>query len=153
MEICVTACEMITTSPSVSKALSELIWVKNVMSANATSQSHHMSRCRHRSTLLEVPVTIGNTTYTAVVDSGSEINITRRDVWKNDIKVSMDPDVSMSLHDANGGNNWLLGLIPNLEIKIGGLSTSGDVWVSNEIPPAVLLKCPWQQQNMVSIDE
>ena len=79
-EICVTAREMITASPSVSKALSELIQLKNVTSANATSQSHHMSRCRHHSTLLEVLVTIGNTMYTAVVDSGSEVNIIQRDV-------------------------------------------------------------------------
>ena len=150
MEICVTACEMISASPSVSKVLSELIWLKNVTLAIATSQSHHMSRCRHHSTLLEVPATIGNTTYTAVVDSGSEV---WRDIWSNDIKVPMDPDASMSLCDANRGNNWLLGLIPDLEIKIGGLSTSGDVWVSNEILPAVLLRRPWQQQNMVSIDE
>ena len=142
MEICTTAHEMITAFPSVSKALSELIQLRNVTSANATSQSHHISGCRRCSTLLKVPVTIGNTMYTAVVDSGSEVNIIERDVWKNDIKVPMDPNMSMSLCDANGGNNWLLGLIPDLEIKMGELSTSGDVWVSNEILPAVLLRFP-----------
>ena len=59
----------------------------------------------------------------------------------------------MTLCDANGGNNRLLGMIPDLEMKIGGLSTTGDFWVSSEIPPDILLSRPWQRQNMVSIDK
>ena len=143
-EISVTAQEMIAASPSISKALAEMIRVRNVPSTNVVSQSHHTSGCRHRTSLLEVPITLGNTTYTAVVDSGSEVNVIRKDVWKNDVKVPMDPNASMTLRDANGGNNRLLGMIPNLEMKIGGLSTTGDFWVSSEIPPDILLGRPWQ---------
>ena len=153
MQISVTAREMIAASPSISKALAEMIRVRNVPSTNVVSQSHHTSGCQHRTSLLEVPITLGNTTYTAVVDSGSEVNVIRKDVWKNDVKVPMDPNASMTLCDANGGNSRLLGMIPDLEMKIGGLSTTGDFWVSSEIPPDILLGRPWQQQNMVSIDE
>ena len=113
-------------------------------STNVVSHSHHTSGCRHRTSLLEVPITLGNTTYTAVVDSESEVNVIRKDVWKNDIKVPMDPNASMTLRDANGGNNRLLRMIPDLEMKIGRLSTTGDFWVSSEIPPDILLGRPWQ---------
>ena len=56
----------------------------------------------------------------------------------------MDPNASMTLCDANSGNNQLLGMIPDLEMKIGGLSTMGDFWVSSEVPPDMLLSRPWQ---------
>ena len=45
MQISVTAREMIAASPSISKALAEMIRVRNVPSANVISQSHHTSGC------------------------------------------------------------------------------------------------------------
>ena len=77
-------------------------------------------------------------------DLGSEVNIIRKNMWKNIVKVPIEPNVSMMLYDANGSNNWLLGMISNLEMKIGGLSTMGDLWVSSEIPLDILLGCFWQ---------
>jgi hypothetical protein len=74
---------MIAASPSINKALAEMIQVRNMPSANTTiSQSHHTSGCRHRTSLLEVPIILGNTTYMAVVDSDSEVDVIRKDVWK-----------------------------------------------------------------------
>ena len=96
---------------------------------------------------------IGNNTYIAVIDSGSQVNLIRDDVYRNDVKVLKVTDVEMSLRKANGGGNILIGLVPNLEIWIGALKTLGNVWISENCPPAVLLGHPWQCENMVSIDE
>ena len=94
-----------------------------------------------------------NNTYIAIIDSGSQVNIIRDDVYKNDVKVPKVTNVEMSLCNANGGDNILIGLVPNLEIWIGALKTWGNVWVSKNCPPAVLLGCPWQHENMISIDK
>jgi hypothetical protein len=102
---------------------------------------------------LEISVTIGEITYMAVVDSGSEVNIIRSDMYQNDVRILMVSEVDMLLRDTNGGSNWLLGLVPNLEMKVGALRTWGSVWVSEMCPPTILPGCPWQCENMVSIDE
>jgi hypothetical protein len=109
--------------------------------------------CLTHGSLLEIPVTIGETTYTAVVDSGSEVNIIRSDIYQNDVRIPIVSEVDMSLHDTNSGNNCLLGLVPDLEMKVGALRTWGSVWVSEMCSPAILLGRPWQRENMVSIDE
>jgi hypothetical protein len=149
----VTACEMIGVSCNISTALADVIRVRNVTLVNTDIQAHHVQECLTHGSLLEIPLTIGETIYTAVVDSGSEVNIIRSDVYQNDVRILIVSKVDMSLHDANSGNNHLLGLVPNLEMKVGILRTWGSVWVSETCPPAILLGCPWQHENMVSIDE
>jgi len=56
----------------------------------------------------------------------------------------MDVDASLMLCDANGGNGELKGLIPDLAIQIGGLTTHSNFWVSTESPLDILLSHPWQ---------
>ena len=51
-------------------------------------------------------------------------------MYRNNVKVPKVTNVEMSLRDANGGDNVLIGLVPNLEIRIGALKTWGNVWVS-----------------------
>ena len=65
----------------------------------------------------------------------------------------MDVDASLMLCDANGGNGELKGLIPDLAIQIGGLTTHSNFWVSTECPLDILLGRPWQRHNLVSIDK
>jgi hypothetical protein len=119
----VTAREMIEVLCDRSTALADLIRVHNVTSANTNAQAHHMQGCLTHSSLLEIPVTIGETTYTAVVDSGSEVNIIRSDIYQHDVRIPIVSEVDMSLRDANSGNNHLLGLVPNFEMKVAALRT------------------------------
>jgi hypothetical protein len=149
----VTAREMVGVSRDLSTALADLIRVRTVTSANANAQAHHVQGCLTHGSLLEIPVTIGETTYTAVVDSGSEVNIIRSDMYQNDVRIPIVSEVDMLLCDTNGGNNRLLGLVPDLEMKVGTLRTWSSVWVSETCLPAILLGHPWQCENMVSTDE
>jgi hypothetical protein len=119
----VTAHEMIGVSHNLRMASANLITVHNVTSANTNTQAHHMQGCLTHGSLLEIPVTIGETTYTAVVDSASEVNIIRSDVYQNDMRILIVSEVDMVLCDTNGGNNHLLGLVPDLEMKVGTLRT------------------------------
>jgi hypothetical protein len=148
-QISLTAGEILGTSRELSIALADQIRVKNVASVSA-STNH---TCANHSSLLRVPVKVGNYTYNAIIDSGSEVNLIKRRVWENDLKVPMDVSASMTLHDANGGTSTLKGIIPDLELKIGGLITTSNYWVTTTCPLDILLGRPWQRQNLVSIDE
>ena len=72
---------------------------------------------------------------------------------EKDLKVPMDVGASMTLHNANGGTSTFKGIIPNLELKIRGLITISNYWVTTTCLLDILLGQPWQQQNLVSIDK
>jgi hypothetical protein len=148
-QISLTAGEILGTSRELSIALADQIRVKNVTAANAAANH----TCANHGSLLRVPVRVGRYTYNAIIDSGSEVNLIKRRVWENDLKVPMDVGASMTLHDANGGTSTLKGIIPDLELKIGGLITTSNYWVTTTCPLDILLGRPWQRQNLVSIDE
>ena len=121
----VTAREIIGVSHNLSTALADLTKVKGVpvILATPTVQVHHARDSIDQQALLELPVVIGNNTYIAIIDSGSQVNIIRDDVYRNNVKVPKVTNVEMSLRNANGGDNVLIGLVPNLEIWIGALKT------------------------------
>ena len=92
--------------------------------------------------------------YNVIIDSRSEINLINHCVWENDLKVLMDVSTSMTLHDANGGASILKGIISNLELKLRGLITTSNYWVTTTTCLLdILLRQPSQHQNLVSIDE
>ena len=148
-QISLTVGEIIGTSWKLCIALADQICVKTMTSANAIS--NHI--CTDHGTLLQVPVWVGRYTYRAIIDSGSEVNLIKHQVWEKDLKVSIDVGASMTLHDANGGTSTLKGIIPSLELKIGELITTSNYWVTTTCPLDILLGRPWQWQNLVSIDE
>ena len=148
-QISLTVGEIICTSLELSIALANQIHVKTMTSANTISNH----TCADHGTLLQVPVRVGRYIYNAIIDSGSEVNLIKRQVWEKDLKVPMDVSASMTLHDANGGTSTLKGIIPNLELKIGGLITTSNYWVTTTCPLDILLGQSWQRQNSVSIDK
>ena len=84
----VTAREIIGVSCDLSTALADLTKVKGmpVIPATPTVQVHHARDSIDQRALLELPVVIGNNTYMAIIDSGSQVNIIRDDLYRNDIK-------------------------------------------------------------------
>jgi hypothetical protein len=57
------------------------------------------------------------------------------------------------MNDANGGCGQLQGWIRDVEFTCGAAFTMTDLWVSQKAPFSLLLGRPWQQGNLVSIDE
>ena len=147
-----TAGEILGNSRELTQVLADQIRFRQVTSAKSTLQAYHVGTSRDHGPLLTVPVRIADKVYSAVVDSGSEVNIITRELWEK-LQVPMDINASLTLRDANGGNGKLKGLIPNLPIQIGGLTTHSNFWVSTDCPLDILLGRPWQHHNFVLIDE
>ncbi|KAF8992948.1 hypothetical protein BDQ17DRAFT_1454707 [Cyathus striatus] len=65
----------------------------------------------------------------------------------------MDVSQAVTMTDANGGEGMLAGLIENVELTSGGLSTRANLYVKSGTPFEVLLGRPWQRDHKVSIEE
>jgi len=152
MKVELTMGEILSNSQELTQALAVQIRFRYVTSSKSMLQAHHICVSHVHGPLLTVPVRIENQVYKAIVDSGSEVNIITWELWEK-LQVLMDVDASLMLCDANGGNGELKGLIPNLAIQIGGLTTHSNFWVSTECPLDILLSRPWQCHNLVSINE
>lgn len=90
---------------------------------------------------------------TAIIDMGSQLNIARSDIWKTVLRRPIDTKSTVSMNDANGGESRLNGLVPNVPLNCGGVTTHANIYVGDNVPFELLLGRPWQRGNFVSIDE
>ena len=109
---------------------------------------------KEKSALIEISVTIQGKDVLAIVDTGSEMNIVNNQVvsgLKEGVAIKLNPGVRM--RDANNGESEMMGEIGNVLIKIAQVPTYTSLYVKKNAPFDLLLGRPWQQQNLVTIDE
>ncbi|KAJ6499509.1 hypothetical protein C8R47DRAFT_1258610 [Mycena vitilis] len=108
---------------------------------------------RSEGVLIKIDVTTGGRTISAIVDTGSQLDVVRTDIAALKIQRPIDMSRIMSMNDANGGKGQLQGFIGDVEFNCGGVLTFTDLWMSQQAPFELLLGRPWQRGNLVSIDE
>ena len=109
---------------------------------------------RNKSPLIEIPVTLHGKEVWAIVDTGSEMNIISNKVVSNlkeGVAVRLQPGVRM--RDANNGESEMMGEITDILINVAQVPTYTNIYVKRDAPFDLLLGRPWQQHNLVSIDE
>lgn len=89
----------------------------------------------------------------AIIDTGSQLNVVKEDLVKNVLRMPVDFTQEISMNDANGGEGRLQGLVENVELTCGMVSTHANLYVGRSTPFDLLLGRPWQRGNLVSIDE
>ncbi|KAG2743582.1 hypothetical protein P692DRAFT_20688469, partial [Suillus brevipes Sb2] len=89
----------------------------------------------------------------AIIDTGSQLNIVSRQVWKAQIIHPIDVGRSISMNDANGGEGRLHGLVENVPFTCGAVQTKANLYVGDHVPFNLLLGRPLYNGNYVSIDE
>ncbi|TFY65336.1 hypothetical protein EVG20_g5637 [Dentipellis fragilis] len=109
---------------------------------------------RTKGELIQFYVRSGEHNILAIMDTGSQLNIVRRKVWRDKMGgIPVDITCSIDMTDANGQSSVLTGLVQDAEFGVGIINTRADIYVGDDIPFDLLLGRPWQQQNFVSIDE
>ncbi|KAJ7655773.1 hypothetical protein DFH06DRAFT_1329208 [Mycena polygramma] len=108
---------------------------------------------RSEGVLIKIDVTTGGRTISAIVDTGSQLDVVRADIAALKIQRPIDMSRIMSMNDANGGKGQLQGFVGDVEFNCGGVLTFTDLWMSQQAPFELLLGRPWQRGNLVSIDE
>ncbi|KAJ6514374.1 hypothetical protein C8R47DRAFT_1206737 [Mycena vitilis] len=108
---------------------------------------------RTEGVLIKIDVESRGHLISAIIDTGSQLDVVRADVAALKIQRPVDMTYVTNMNDANGGKGQLRGYIHDAEFNCGGVLTSTDLWVSHQAPFELLLGRPWQRGNMVTIDE
>ena len=108
-----------------------------------------------RDDLLKMRVYLGDTAATAIIDTGSQLNLIREDVFTASGLVRTE-ESTVSVTGATGDGDTCIGMIPEAEVYIssGKIMTLGpEIHVVETAPFQVLLGRPWLTLNGVSIEE
>jgi hypothetical protein len=108
---------------------------------------------RSEGVLIKIEVEMGGRLITAIVDTGSQLDVVCADVAALKIQKPVDMSCVTSMNDANGGRGQLQGYISDVDFTCGRVGTHTDLWVSQQAPFELLLGRPWQRGNLVTIDE
>lgn len=121
------------------------------MLGNSTAEK--VSFASFQGSLIKIVLHSGGHPVTAIIDTGSELNIIRSEI-ANTLQLPIDITKSITMNDANGGVGKLIGLAEGVDFQCGGVKTTADLWIgSNSLPFDLLLGRTWQQDNLVSTDE
>ena len=148
--ITITLKDLLGVSKDVSTRMQEILKVKKVETAQPTST--------HLVTTQPKPLIRFNGTYNdhpieCIVDTGSQLNIISNDLCKHVIRRPIDASEPVIMNDANGGSSQLLGVVRNIPLHIGHITTLMDAHVAKDPPFEALLGRPWQANNMVNVEE
>jgi hypothetical protein len=154
--------EVIGASRDISQQLQELIRFKrqgfppSAMSKFVDNETPHPSCLALTSSpLISIDFTCQGRRVTAIIDSGSTLNVVKEPIAKAIIRMPIMTSISMHMRDANGGMAKLSGLIEEVPLTCGGAETHANLFVA---PPSdsgfdLLLGRPWMCGNGISIEE
>lgn len=103
--------------------------------------------------LIEIDVQSNGQNLKATVDTGSEVNIISQDLYLQKINQPVDYRHVMEITGINGNNGTLTSLVKNVKLNCGEVLTLANLWISQQASCSLLLGRPWQQSNLVTIDE
>lgn len=106
-----------------------------------------------RGFLIKLQMDCNDRPITAIIDTGSQLNIVSHKACSQTIKRPIDLRSRVMMNDANGTSRALNGLVENVPLHCGGLQTTASLHVGKHVPFDLLLGRPWQRGNYVSIDE
>ena len=108
---------------------------------------------KDRGPLIQLHMQCDGRPITAIIDTGSQLNIVNKNICEDIILRPIDNTGKISIADANGGQGKLEGMIANVPLHCGEVATSANLYVGAHVPFELLLGRPWQRGNFVSIDE
>jgi len=145
--------EVLGISKELSALVSESIKVKSVKPPLVPVGLATSFRPKTRGLLIKITLECDGQPIEAIIDTGSQLNIVSESIYKSRIRRPIDHSNTVNMNDANGGERTLQGLVKNVPLMCGGVSTEANLYVGEHVPFQLLLGRPWQRGNYVSIDE
>ncbi|GJE97289.1 hypothetical protein PsYK624_135050 [Phanerochaete sordida] len=108
---------------------------------------------RPRGQLIRLKLEVDGNPITAIIDTGSQLNIVNRRVWQSTVGRPIDVTKQIIMGDANGGEGVLQGFVSDVPLTCGAVTTYASLFIGTKAPFDLLLGRPWQRGNYVSIDE
>ena len=105
-------------------------------------------------TLIQLTLFCGKHPISAVIDTGSQLNVANKAIVGSHICLPVDITKEIIMNDVNGNSGKLMGVINNVPLNCGSVRTEAtEVYVGDNVPFDLLLGRPWQRGNLVTIDE
>jgi len=108
---------------------------------------------RAQSPLIQVLVTCNGKSLMAIIDSGATQNICSAKCWKERINLPMDNKESVRMRDVHGNTSQMLGIVRNVPLTFGSVTTWANLFVSDQVHFDLLLGRPWFRDNLVNLNE
>lgn len=108
---------------------------------------------KNRGLLIQLHMQCDGRPITAIIDTGSQLNIVSKAVCDLKIRRPVDNLEKISIADANGGQGKLEGMVADVPLNCGQVATTANLYVGTHVPFELLLGRPWQRGNFVTIDE
>ncbi|KAF8122640.1 hypothetical protein K438DRAFT_1652219, partial [Mycena galopus ATCC 62051] len=151
-EVKLSAGQIMAISPAISTALIDVLKLKNAPRPATTATVTINEEIEEIEPAIQIE--INGKMVTAIVDTGSMLNVVSRPAWRNFMPhAPMDISKHINMGDANGGQSQLRGYVKDVSLNVGPVESKGNFWVGDKAPFDVLLGRPWQRGNFVSIDE
>jgi hypothetical protein len=152
--------DLLGASKELSTSLQEVIKFKNQVkpiASHMVTQDVYINAIsrvlKNDEPLIKLNMKCDSNPVTAVIDTGSQLNVVSKDFAAKCIGLPIDYNQGINMNDVNGGTGYLEGLIEDVSLTCGGVTTRANVYVGNKVPFDLLLGRPWQRGNYVTIDE
>ncbi|KIK32935.1 hypothetical protein CY34DRAFT_18704 [Suillus luteus UH-Slu-Lm8-n1] len=109
--------ELLGTSKELSGILANAIKPKTL--PNDSKVEAHSVWTKTRGLLIKIAMHCNGQAINAIIDTGSQLNIVNKHIWKTIINRPIDVAKSVSMNDANGGEGKLRGLVQNVPLDCG----------------------------------
>jgi hypothetical protein len=143
--------EVLATSKDLVDQLAFMIKLKNIKPLSSFPQA--LLSARDTALLIKLPLECDGRQVSAILDTGSQLNIVSKNVSEKIIRCPVNSHFSATMKDANGGAGRLAGRIDNVPLRCGGVLTNATLFVGEQLLFDLLLERPWQRNNLVSIEE
>jgi hypothetical protein len=150
--------DLLGLSRELCSGLQDMIKIKNSkMTVSALGQKEPSVATsfisQNRGLLIHIKVECEGTPIDAIIDTGSELNVVKEEIVQQLIRKLIDISKGVCMNDANGGEGYLRGMMSDVMLTCGGVSTQTNLFVRENVNFDLLLGHPWQRGNFVSIDE
>lgn len=108
---------------------------------------------KNRGLLIQLQMKCEGNTITAIIDTGSQLNIVNKELCDSKITWPIDSYESIKIETASGDTCELEGMMKEVPLKCGEVYTEANLYVGDNMPFELLLGRPWQRDNLVTIDE
>ncbi|KAH9846567.1 hypothetical protein C2E23DRAFT_684497, partial [Lenzites betulinus] len=142
------------SSREIASSLIDMLKLKkaDIIPATALGPAAHLITSRTGS-LIRLQMECNFKPVTFIVDTGSQLNIISEKVCKNIVRKPINTGEAITMNDANGGTGRLLGLVEDIPLKLGHITTPISAYVAENPPFDGLLGRPWQQAHKIGIEE
>ena len=152
-EIALPLRKILGSSKEISVTLQDMIRPRNKPNASTMEMQVGNNNGKIEDFLIKLKVMHDGIPITAIIDTGSQLNVVREEVAQKVIGMPIDLTRPITMNDANGGEGVLRGFLEDVKLRCGTIITACDLHVGEQVPFDLLLGRPWQCGNYVSIIE